>query len=43
MKYIESIARASDAIIYVNELTFKKMILKYFKSLEGVKESFYKF
>ena len=37
VKYIESIARASDAVIYVNELTFKKMILKYFKSLDGIK------
>ena len=37
VKYIESIARLSDAVIYANEKTFNKMILKYFKSLDGIK------
>lgn len=40
VKYIESIARLSNAIIYVNEKTFNKMILKYFKSLDGIKVKF---
>ena len=36
VKYIEYIARLSDAVIYVNELSFKKMH-KYFKDLSGLK------
>lgn len=37
VKYIESIARLSNAIIYANEKTFNKMIMRYFKSLDGIK------
>ena len=37
VKYIESIARKTNAVIYVNEKTFNKMILKYFKDLNGIK------
>ena len=40
VKYIESIARTSNAIIYVNEKTFNKMALKYFKDLNGIKVKF---
>jgi len=40
VKYIESIARLSNAVIYVNEHSFNKMILKYFKSLNGIKVKF---
>lgn len=42
VKYIESIARKTNAIIFVNELSFKKMFLKYFKSLDGLKVKYIK-
>ena len=37
VKYIESIARKTNAVIYVNEKTFNKMTLKYFRDLNGIK------
>lgn len=40
VKYIENIVRLSGAIIYVNEKTFNKIVLKYFKSLDGIKVKF---
>ena len=35
VKYIESIARAADAIIYVNEASFKQIYTKYIKDING--------
>ena len=40
VKYIENIARLSNAIIYVNEKSFNKMVFKYFKDLNGIKVKF---
>lgn len=40
VKYIESIARLSDAVIYVNENSFKKIAQKYIKDLNGLKVKF---
>ena len=42
VKYIESIARKTNAIIFVNELSFKKMFLKYIKNLQGLKVKYIK-
>ena len=40
VKYIESIARHTNAIIYVNELSFKKIFSKYIKNIDGLKVKF---
>ena len=40
VKYIENIARLSNAVIYVNEKSFNKMVLKYFKDLNDIKVKF---
>lgn len=42
IKYIESIARYYDATIYINEDSFNKIKLKYFKDLNGLKFKFIK-
>lgn len=42
VKYVESIARNANAIIYVNEASFNKMKLKYFKKLDDLKIKFIK-
>lgn len=42
IKYIESIARNYDAVIYINEDSFNKIKLKYFKDLAGLKFRFIK-
>ena len=40
VKYIESIARQTNAVIYVNELSFKKIYTKYIKNIDGLKVKF---
>lgn len=40
VKYIEQIARLSDAVIYVNENSFKKIAQRYIKDLSGLKVKF---
>ena len=41
VKYIENIARLSNAVIYVNEKSFNKMVLKYFKDLNDINEAYF--
>ena len=40
VRHIEAIARKSNAVIYVHEKSFNKMILKYFKDLNDIKVKF---
>lgn len=42
VRYIEKIARETDAVIYVNELSFKQIYNKYIKNIEGLKVKFIK-
>ena len=42
VKYIEKIARTTNAVIYVNEASFKHIFNKYIKTIEGLKVKFIK-
>ncbi len=42
VRYIENIARKTNAIIFVNELSFKQVFIKYIKNLEGLKIKYIK-
>lgn len=40
VKYIESIARYTNAVIYINEKSFKEIYPKYIKNIDGLKFKF---
>lgn len=40
VKYIETLAKLTDAVIYVNEKSFKHIYSKYIKNIEGLKVKF---